>query len=69
MKQIFESIQTDAAINGGNSGGALIDISSGLVVGINSFGATDAEGLNFALPSYTACKVLELYKNKKIHHL
>jgi len=61
----FESIQTDAAINGGNSGGALIDISSGLVVGINSFGATDAEGLNFALPSYIACKVLELYKNKK----
>jgi S1-C subfamily serine protease len=61
----FESIQTDAAINGGNSGGALIAISSGLVVGINSFGATDAEGLNFALPSYTACKVLELYKNKK----
>jgi S1-C subfamily serine protease len=61
----FEAIQTDAAINGGNSGGALIDISSGLVVGINSFGATDAEGLNFALPSYTACKVLELYKNKK----
>jgi S1-C subfamily serine protease len=61
----FESIQTDAAINGGNSGGALIDISSGVVVGINSFGATDAEGLNFALPSYTACKVLELYKNKK----
>jgi S1-C subfamily serine protease len=61
----FESIQTDAAINGGNSGGALIDISSGLVVGINSFGVTDAEGLNFALPSYTACKVLELYKNKK----
>ena len=53
----FESIQTDAAINGGNSGGALIDINSGLVVGINSFGATDAEGLNFALPSYTACKV------------
>ena len=61
----FESIQTDAAINGGNSGGALIDVSSGLVVGINSFGATDAEGLNFALPSYTVCKVLELYKNKK----
>ena len=61
----YESIQTDAAINGGNSGGALIDVSSGLVVGINSFGATDAEGLNFALPSYTACKVLELYKNKK----
>ena len=61
----FESIQTDAAINGGNSGGALIDVSTGLVVGINSFGATDAEGLNFALPSYTVCKVLELFKSKK----
>ena len=61
----FESIQTDAAINGGNSGGALIDVSSGLVVGINSFGATDAEGLNFALPSYTVCKVLDLFKSKK----
>ena len=64
-RKIYNVIQTDAAINGGNSGGALIDISSGVVVGINSFGATDAEGLNFALPSYTACKVLELYKNKK----
>ena len=61
----FESIQTDAAINGGNSGGALIDVSSGLVVGINSFGATDAEGLNFALPSYTVCKVLDLFNNKQ----
>jgi hypothetical protein len=28
------------------------------VVGINSFGATDAEGLNFALPSYTAWPLL-----------
>jgi S1-C subfamily serine protease len=61
----FESIQTDAAINGGNSGGALIDISSGLVVGINSFGAEDNQGLNFALPSYTVCKVIDLFKGKK----
>jgi len=61
----FESIQTDAAINGGNSGGALIDVSSGQVIGINSFGAVDSEGLNFALPSYSVCKVLELFKNKK----
>jgi S1-C subfamily serine protease len=61
----FESIQTDAAINGGNSGGALIDISSGLVVGINSFGHEDNQGLNFALPSYTVCKVIDLFKSKK----
>ena len=61
----FESIQTDAAINRGNSGGALIDVSTGVVVGINSFGAEDNQGLNFALPSYTVCKVLDLFKNKK----
>jgi S1-C subfamily serine protease len=61
----FESIQTDAAINRGNSGGALIDVSSGIVVGINSFGVEDNQGLNFALPSYTVCKVIDLFKNKK----
>jgi S1-C subfamily serine protease len=61
----FEAIQTDAAINRGNSGGALIDVNTGLVVGINSFGATENQGLNFALPSYTVCKVVDLFKNKK----
>jgi S1-C subfamily serine protease len=61
----FESIQTDAAINRGNSGGALIDVKIGLVVGINSFGVQENEGLNFALPSYTVCKVIDLFKNKK----
>ena len=61
----FESIQTDAAINRGNSGGALIDVSTGIVVGINSFGVEDNQGLNFALPSYTVCKVIDLFKNKR----
>ena len=61
----FESIQTDAAINRGNSGGALIDVSTGIVVGINSFGVEDNQGLNFALTSYTVCKVIDLFKNKK----
>ena len=61
----FEAIQTDAAINRGNSGGALIDVSTGIVVGINSFGVEDNQGLNFALPSYTVCKVIDLFKNKK----
>ena len=61
----FEAIQTDAAINRGNSGGPLIDVSTGEVIGISSFGVDDNQGLNFALPSYTVCKVLELFKNKK----
>jgi len=43
-------IQTNAAINGGNSGGALVN-SKGEVVGINSvkLADTDVEGMGFAL--------------------
>ena len=44
-------IQTDCAINSGNSGGPLISVSNGKVVGINSFGVSKriSEGLNFAV--------------------
>ena len=61
----FEAIQTDAAINRGNSGGPLINISTGEIIGISSFGVEDKQGLNFALPSYSVCKIIELFKNKK----
>ena len=43
-------IQTDAAINSGNSGGPLIN-SSGCVVGVISFIIPDNVGLNFAVSS------------------
>jgi S1-C subfamily serine protease len=58
---ISNGVQTDAAINKGNSGGPLID-SSGHVIGINEQIATHSggnEGLGFALPINTAVSVLE----------
>jgi serine protease DegQ len=58
----FESfIQTDAAINQGNSGGALID-SSGNLVGINSAILSQTGGsigIGFAIPVSTAKQMME----------
>lgn len=54
-------IQTDTAINHGNSGGALVD-RFGSVIGINSMKiAADEtyEGLGFAIPSNTAVKIAD----------
>lgn len=42
-------IQTDATINEGNSGGALIN-QEGKLIGINSVKISDAEGIGFAVP-------------------
>jgi serine protease DegQ len=54
-------IQTDAAINLGNSGGALVN-AEGQLVGINTLligKAAGAEGIGFAIPVSTAKKVLD----------
>ncbi len=43
----YRVIQTDTPINGGNSGGPLF--LGQQVIGVNTFGLTDTEGLNFAI--------------------
>jgi 2-alkenal reductase len=61
---IPNGIQTDAAINQGNSGGPLID-SSGKVIGINEQIASSGggnDGLGFAVPINTAIRSLEQLK-------
>ncbi|MNB71031.1 Serine protease Do-like HtrA [compost metagenome] len=63
-----EVIQTDAAINEGNSGGALVDL-NGRVIGINTMKISDTgvEGLGFAIPANHVEKIAEeLAANGKI---
>jgi S1-C subfamily serine protease len=74
----ISSIQTDAAINLGNSGGALVD-ASGAVIGINWAGAfgttspsgqtTPASGLGFAIPiNYARGIAQQLIHSGKVVH-
>lgn len=61
----IDMIQTDAAINRGNSGGPLLD-SNGNVIGVNTFiytgGASGFVGLGFAIPSNRVIKIINQLK-------
>jgi putative serine protease PepD len=68
---ITDSIQTDAPINHGNSGGPLIDM-SGRVIGVNTQIQSDSggnDGVGFAIPSNTVRSVAsQMVAGKTVQH-
>jgi len=68
---ITDSIQTDAAINHGNSGGPLLN-AEGKVIGVNAQIESDSggnDGVGFAIPSNTVASIVpRLISNGKVVH-
>ena len=69
QRTIYDVIQTDAAINQGNSGGPLLD-SAGRLIGINTaiYSPSGAfAGIGFAVPSHTVNRIVpQLISNGRV---
>lgn len=61
-ERLTSIIQTDAAINQGNSGGPLLDL-QGNVIGMNTAVASGAQNIGFAIPVSDLRRVLESYQS------
>ena len=57
-RQFYDLIQTDAAINTGNSGGPLVNM-AGDVVGVNQARLPQAQGVGFAIGSDVAVPIIQ----------
>ena len=62
VETIEDVIQTDAAINKGNSGGPLLNL-KGEVIGINTATVIDAQNIGFAIPINKAKRDIEQVKS------
>lgn len=65
QENLSDLIQTNAAINSGNSGGALVN-AGGQLIGINTAMAQNANGIGFAIPIGAAKGIIKQLGNQSV---